>query len=229
MAQPMSTLSPSKTISIGGIVATIATAASICLFFWDYPVFFPLRILAVFLHEASHALAAILTGGTPIALAVNLDESGHTLSQGGFFPFVAAAGYIGTAVIGAILIALGRNPRWQAAFVTGLGILLLYLAFTVLRPWQWEFWVGLVFAGSWIWLNFAYRAVAQYFNLFMGSFLSIYALSDFRDFQYNVGATDAGILANSWGLPFLAWPIALVWMAIILVIMAGALRYLLKK
>ena len=229
MAQPMSTLSPSKTISIGGIVATIATAASICLFFWDYPVFFPLRILAVFLHEASHALAAILTGGTPIALAVNLDESGHTLSQGGFFPFVAAAGYIGTAVIGAILIALGRNPRWQAAFVTGLGILLLYLAFTVLRPWQWEFWVGLVFAGSWIWLNFAYRPVAQYFNLFMGSFLSIYALSDFRDFQYNVGATDAGILANSWGLPFLAWPIALIWMAIILAIMAGALRYLLKE
>jgi hypothetical protein len=192
MAQTMSPSSPSKTMSIGGIVATLAAAASLCLFFWNYPVFFPLRILAVFLHEASHALAAILTGGTPIALAVNLDESGHTLSQGGFFPFVAAAGYIGTAVIGAILIALGRNP-------------------------------------SWIWLNFAYRAVAQYFNLFMGSFLSIYALSDFRDFQYNVGATDAGILANSWGLPFLAWPIALIWMAIILAIMAGALRYLLKE
>jgi hypothetical protein len=219
----------SRTISPGEIIAPLATAAFICLFFWDYPVFFPLRILAVFLHESCHALAAIFTGGIPIALAVSLDESGHTLSMGGFFPFVAAAGYIGTAVIGAILIALGRTPRWQEAFVTGLGILLLYLTFTVLRPWQWEFWVGLIFAGSWIWLNFVYRKVAKYFNLFMGSFLCIYALSDFRDFQYNVGATDAGILANSWGLPFLAWPIALVWMAIILVIMAGALRYLLKK
>ncbi len=229
MAQPTYLVNSSRKVSPWGIVTTIATAASICLFFWDYPAFYPLRILAVYLHEACHALASVMTGGTPVALSVSLDESGHTLSQGGFFPFVAAAGYIGTAVIGAILIALGRNPKAQEAFVTLLGILLLYLSLTVLRPWQWEFWAGLIFAGSWIWLNFVYRAVAKYFNLFMGSFLSIYALSDFRDFQYNVGATDAGILANSWGLPFLAWPIALVWMAITLAIMAGALRYLLKR
>ncbi len=225
MGLAMRTSQPLPTLSAPVILGIVGAALICSLFLWPYPILLPLKILAVYLHEACHALAAILTGGTPIQLSVRLDQSGHVLSSGGFFPLIAAAGYIGSASIGALLIALSRHPVGQKIFVTVLGGLLFFLTLSVIRPWQWEFWAGALFTWGWITVNYQRPTLAQYLNLFMGSFLGLYALHEFNDFLYAVQYTDAGILANSWGLPFLAGPIALVWMLINLTMLYQALRY----
>jgi hypothetical protein len=218
----------SSTPTASTVLGIVAVALAASFFFWDSPFLLPLKVFTVYIHEACHALAALLTGGTPVALSVRLDESGVTQSLGGFFPLVSAAGYVGTACLGALLIALSRQPQLQKGLVTLLCGLLLYLTLTVLRPWQWEFWAGGMLVCAWGWFNYKKPLWAEYLNLFIGSFFCVYSVHDFQDFFYAVQYTDAGILAASWGLPFLAMPIALVWMGINLTMMYKALDYALK-
>ena len=43
----------------------------------------PLKIFVVFIHEASHALATVLTGGRVVSMVVTPWESGYVQSVGG--------------------------------------------------------------------------------------------------------------------------------------------------
>ncbi len=224
----MNSVPVAKTLTPSLVWLILGLAIVSSVLFWDTPFLLPLKIFTVYLHEVCHALAALLTGGVPVALSVRLDESGLTQARGGFFPLIAAAGYVGTAAIGALLIAASRHPWLQRSAVTLLCGLLLYLTVTALYPWQWEFWAGAGLAFGWLAINFLWPRLALGLNLFIGSFLCVYSVHDFGDFLYAVQSTDAGILANSWGLPFLAWPIALVWIALNVLMMGQALRYVLR-
>ncbi|WP_287129735.1 M50 family metallopeptidase [Candidatus Cyanaurora vandensis] len=229
----MQTTAPTTTLRTAlnptTILVILGLALGCSLFLWDNPLLLPLKVFTVYIHEACHALASILTGGRPLTLQVSLNESGQVLSRGGFFPVVASGGYVGTAAIGAILIALSRHPYLQKAFVALLCGLLLYLTATVLQIWQWEFWAGALLAVSWLWFNLKVPQLALFLNLFIGSFLCVYSVHDFQDFFYAVQSTDAGILANGLGLPFLAWPIALIWIVLNLTMMSRAISYALKS
>ena len=89
----------------------------------------PFKLLAVFVHEASHASACALTGGSVEALEVNLNEGGVTKYRGGCQAIVAPAGYIGGAVWGAVGTALVGTPTGRLVLMGILGgALLLTLA-----------------------------------------------------------------------------------------------------
>ena len=64
---------------------------------------YPLRLLVTFIHEGSHALATILTGGSVHAINIDPSGSGITLSAGGFNPIIASAGYLGATLYGAFI------------------------------------------------------------------------------------------------------------------------------
>ena len=85
---------------------------------WSGPVAMPLRLMIVVFHEASHALAAILTGGRVEALAVNAREGGHALVAGGNFFVIVSAGYLGSLLIGLGLLAVSlRTGSIQMSLV----------------------------------------------------------------------------------------------------------------
>src|SRR5580704_12259044 len=71
---------------------------------------YPIRLFVTFVHESSHALTAILTGGRVSEIVIHPDASGFTLTSGGFEPAIASAGYLGATAFGALLLALGRRP-----------------------------------------------------------------------------------------------------------------------
>ena len=50
---------------------------------WDTPVVYPLKIFVVFMHEVSHGLAAIATGGRLIEIQVVAQQGGHAITAGG--------------------------------------------------------------------------------------------------------------------------------------------------
>lgn len=70
----------------------------------------PLGSLMVLLHEGSHALAAVLTGGQVLEITVagpraggpGVGEAGHTLTTGGAPALIAAAGYPGALLLSAL-------------------------------------------------------------------------------------------------------------------------------
>ncbi len=43
---------------------------------WSTPVAIPLKIFVVFLHELSHVIATVLTGGEVLSLSVSADQGG---------------------------------------------------------------------------------------------------------------------------------------------------------
>src|SRR5690348_6920651 len=74
---------------------------------WNVPVlkllFYPFRILNVFIHELSHGFAAAMTGGK-FQRFVILPDLGIAFSGGGMQWIVLSAGYLGSALFGGFLV-----------------------------------------------------------------------------------------------------------------------------
>ena len=63
---------------------------------WENPVLYPIKIFSVLMHEISHGLTAIFTGG--YVLELNLSEylGGSLISSGGNQFVIASSGYLGS-------------------------------------------------------------------------------------------------------------------------------------
>lgn len=84
----------------------------------------PLIYLNTHFHELAHALAALATGGMPERIFVFGDGSGVTPVNGGNLILVASAGYLGTTILGALLILAGRTPEKAKFAIKALSVLL---------------------------------------------------------------------------------------------------------
>jgi hypothetical protein len=102
---------------------TLALALLASLLLWNLPfggvLSYPFKLLATWLHELSHGIAMILTGAGFDQMLIYRDTSGLAYAQsnsGGFATAViAAAGYMGTPLWGALLFVVtptARAARW---------------------------------------------------------------------------------------------------------------------
>ena len=86
--------------------------------FFKYEIFYPFKLLAVFVHEMSHGSAAWLTCGKVKSIVVNLDQSGTASYTGGMQWMIIPAGYVGGAFWGGAFVALSGSrivPLWRRA------------------------------------------------------------------------------------------------------------------
>jgi hypothetical protein len=86
--------------------------------------FAPVTQFTTMVHELSHALVCIATGGFVTGLTIVGDGSGHgglTFCRGGMPFFYTQAGYLGTAVFGSLLIFVGQYPRLSKFVLIFLG------------------------------------------------------------------------------------------------------------
>jgi len=104
---------------------------------WQVPwlgwVAWPFRLFGTFVHELSHGLAAIATGGDFQRFSVHADLSGLAWSAGGIRVVVSSAGYVGSAIFGGVLIFLqarGLSPR---VLLLGLGVVFGVLCLLFVR------------------------------------------------------------------------------------------------
>lgn len=94
---------------------------------WKQPFVLPFRLLVVFFHEVSHGLAAILTGGRLETLTIDIYEGGQAVTVGGNFFAIVSAGYLGSLLIGILLVILSVRTdidRWAMAGL-GMGMALI--------------------------------------------------------------------------------------------------------
>lgn len=94
---------------------------------WRYPIVAPLKILVVFFHEASHALATIITGGKVHEMIVEVNQSGHVLSSGGSRFLIASAGYLGSLLWGVLIYSAASMSRYDKVIMVLLGGVLLLI------------------------------------------------------------------------------------------------------
>ncbi len=130
---------PSSRLGLSGAQIPPAGLASLgalsaLLIGWLGPLAYPLRLLTTLVHELSHGLAAIVTGGAFLRFVVFPDGSGVAATAGGLRLLIIPAGYVGVAVAGAALIALGRSPRTSRAALAAVGAALVLLTLRYALP-----------------------------------------------------------------------------------------------
>ena len=69
-------------------------------FLWNTGVVDPLKIFVVFMHEVSHGLAALATGGSIKEIQIVAQEGGHAITAGGSRFWTLTAGYLGSFGVG---------------------------------------------------------------------------------------------------------------------------------
>lgn len=121
---------------------TLAIALIASLILWNLPfggvVLYPFKLLATWLHEVSHGIAMILTGAGFDRIVIYRDTSGlaYAYTSVGSFgtAIIAAAGYMGTALWGALLLVVTPNARSARTALIVLGSLLVVTTLFVIAP-----------------------------------------------------------------------------------------------
>jgi len=202
---------------------------------WRVPwlgwVVYPFRLFGTFVHELSHGLAAIATGGNFQRFSVQPDLSGLAWSAGGIRAIVASAGYIGSAIFGGVLIAL--HARWLSARVLllGMGIVFGSLCLLFVRNLfgiasalvltAAMLYAGLKLAEDWrdaLLKVLALQLILDGYN----SLFTVLRLSGGGDLQ-----TDAHAMAQLTWLP--AWLWAVIWILASTAILFGVLRFAMRS
>jgi len=103
--------------------------------FWRTPVLLPLKILIVFMHELSHALAAWITGGSVVSIEVSSGQGGVTVTQGGNLFLITSAGYLGSLLLGVTLFLAALQSRMDRRIMAVLGVVVLVVTAFYMRSW----------------------------------------------------------------------------------------------
>lgn len=81
---------------------------------------YPFQLIVTLIHELSHGLTALLTGGRFVRFTIAPDTSGLSTTMGGWHWLIVPAGYLGAALFGGLLLVLtnrspgSRERRWLA-------------------------------------------------------------------------------------------------------------------
>lgn len=95
---------------------------------WQTPVVVPLKILIVFFHEVSHAIATVLTGGDVVSLSISADQGGLVMSRGGNRFITLTAGYLGSLMIGMALLLAATRTNADRTVMAICGVVTLVIA-----------------------------------------------------------------------------------------------------
>jgi len=179
-------------------------------------------------HECSHAVAAVLLGGSVASITIQPDTSGLTrslmpasrLAQG----IVASAGYLGASIVGCFLMAAARVPRRAKPILWGIGAFMLFtLLFWIRNPF------GAIVVIGWAaaLLALARQRTAGGVAVFVLSVLAIQvalnAVFNIRELFLVHGPSDAQTMARLFLAP--AWLWASLWMAMSVAMLVWTLRH----
>jgi hypothetical protein len=121
---------------------TLAVALLASLLLWNLPfggvLLYPFKLLATWLHELSHGLAMLITGAGFDHMVIYRDTSGLAYASSSVGPFgsgvIAAAGYMGTPLWGALLLVATPDARTARRALLVLSVLLFATGLFVVAP-----------------------------------------------------------------------------------------------
>ncbi|MGQ9629977.1 MAG: M50 family metallopeptidase [bacterium] len=211
-------------------------AFAVSLILWNVPivgfVLYPFKIFVTFIHEASHGIAAIITGGNLVEFAMYPDTGGYAISQGGNRFIVASAGYLGSSLFGGLMILGASKRNWEKPILFSLGCSVAILTILFLRNWFGIMW-GAIIAIFLLGAAIKGRgAVLSFFVNFLAIQSGLYALYDINtlfaiSLRHRSAETDALTLQRLTHIPAVFW--AILWGAISIAILTLFLRLAIRS
>lgn len=203
---------PLKSHQTAIITAAISSLALMFVPFLHWALL-PMVYLNTHIHELCHALTAVGTGGVVDNIVVNSDGSGVTLTGGGIRFLVSSAGYVGSAIVGALLMMGSRTEKSTRISLTVLGVCLA----SSMLIWVRGDAVGI--GAGFVWLA-ALFGLVRYGKgpklMFAGQFIGVQqclqsglALNELIKISaLTQGDSDAQNMATATGIPAIAWAVA---------------------
>lgn len=211
-------------------LAGLAALTIALLVLWQIPgvglVVYPFRLFGTFVHEISHGLAALVTGGNFHRFTVSPDLSGLAWSAGGWRWVISSAGYIGSAVFGGVLILLAARGVAARVLLMALGCVLGLLCLLFVRN-LFGIATGLGLAAAMFLAGYRLRPpwsdivlLVLALQLVLDGFNSLFTLLRLSSAS-NV-QTDALSMAQATGIPAVVWTV--VWAGLSLAMLFVTLR-----
>lgn len=211
---------------LGGLIAAFV----VTVLLWDFTFLYPLKIFVVLLHELSHGMAALLTGGSIDRIELSPDQGGVCYTVGGARLVVLMAGYLGSMLWGGLLLLVASRTRFEKQFMVGLGALLALVALLWARG-TFAFAFTLGAAATFIALGvFAKRGFVATVLKYFGLVSCLYAILDIWDdaVSRNLEESDATRFGDALGVGGSTfWGIA--WIGLALLFAAWVLRQAVRK
>lgn len=121
---------------------SLAIALLVSLLLWNLPmgagILYPFKLLATWFHEMSHGLVMIATGAQLDHIVIYRDTSGLSYAVSAIEPLgtaaIAAAGYMGTPLWGALLLVTTPTPRASRIALVVLGATMVVTAIVAITP-----------------------------------------------------------------------------------------------
>jgi hypothetical protein len=104
------------------VVTGIAVASAAVAALWWTPLLFPFRLLTTTVHELSHAIAVMATGGTVQGFGVDINGGGVVHATGGWPIVVFSAGYLGSTVFGGAMLLIAKDARGRRRALRFIGV-----------------------------------------------------------------------------------------------------------
>ena len=199
--------------------------ALVALALWDTFLVYPFRLFVVFLHEISHGLAAVLTGGAIDSIGLSSDEGGVCRTRGGWPFLILNAGYLGSLFWGATFLVLGERRTRSRTVVAVIGAFTLVVTLFYIRT-LFGFSYGLLAGGALLAVAAKLRpAVSEVLLAAIGATSALYAVWDITSdvLVRHSHESDAAALAALTGVPAVVWGVAWIFVSV------GVLAYVIKR
>jgi hypothetical protein len=216
-------VSPWRRIALPLLLAFAALAL------WSSFLVYPFKVFVVFLHEISHGLAALATGGSVRAIGLTFEEGGVCVTEGGSRFLILNAGYLGSLVWGALLLVLALRTSRSREIVGGIGAFTLLVTLLYVRSAFGLAWGLFTGAGLLLGAGRLSRAASEVLLTTIAVVSCLYALADVGGdlFSRSVPGSDASALAALTHLPAFLWE--LLWVAVSVTVLGLVLRALARE
>jgi len=210
-------------VTLGIIVVYMVVIALL----WNIPYvrwsLWPFKMLVIAFHEFGHAITACCTGGRVKSISLDPREGGVTHMQGGISAITLPAGYLGSSLIGALLIFCGFDIVASKIASIVLGVCFLLTLWWARRDWLTIVTVllavGLLVACWFI----KHAEPLRFVVLFIGVMSALYSVWDICDdlILRKVNTSDASVFAERYGGSSQCWGV--IWSIVSLVFMIGGI------
>ncbi|GAA5894601.1 hypothetical protein JCM6882_004859 [Rhodosporidiobolus microsporus] len=218
-------LAPNDTQKVTlGVIGAYAVVITIL---WNIPyvhwVLWPFKMLVIAFHEASHAMAGCCTGAKVKSITLDPREGGCTMMAGGVGWITLPAGYLGSSLVGALLVFCGFDVVASKVASIVVGVCFLLTLWWGKKDWLTILTIllatGFIVACWFI----EHGAALRFYLLFLGVMNSLYSLYDICDdlIFRKVNESDASVFAKRYGGSSICWGV--VWLIISLGLLACAI------
>ncbi len=194
-------------------------------FFWDTSLVYPLKIFVVLLHEISHAIASVATGGGIEKITLDPRQGGACHCFGGNAFITLSAGYLGSLLWGGAMFSAARSDKVKTSWVNGfIGAMVVALTVFFVRGG-----FGMIFGIAFgLTMIFVSKQMGSVVNrgllLTLGLTSALYAILDIKSDvldRPNI-QSDAAMLSEITGVSTTIW--GLIWISIAIAVSVWLMR-----